>query len=126
MREDFAELDQMADAARSSKARFPGGGWKLSRFYEAVKPNGGGYQTDADWKNHIELLQRWTAARPQSATARVALAEAYLRYAWAARGAGYANTVTDQGLAAFPGANGPGNQGTGGRRFAPAEVPALV
>jgi hypothetical protein len=101
MREDFAELDQMADAVRSSKARFPGGGWKLSRFYEAVKPNGGGYQTDADWKNHIELLQRWTAARPQSITPRVALAEAYLRYAWAARGAGYANTVTDQGWQLF-------------------------
>jgi len=102
MREDFAELDKMADAVRSSKARVPGGGWKLSRFYEAVNnTTGGGYETDADWQNHLALLQRWTAARPQSITARVALAEAYLSYAWVARGGGYANTVTDQGWQLF-------------------------
>lgn len=102
LRENFAELDKMADAVRSSKARFPGGGWKLSRFYEAVN-NGdaGGYETDADWQSHLALLQRWTAARPQSITARLALADAYLRYAWAARGGGSANTVTDQGWRLF-------------------------
>lgn len=102
LRENFAELDKMADAVRSSKARFPGGGWKLSRFYEAVNNrDAGGYEADADWQSHLALLQRWTAARPQSITARLALADAYLRYAWAARGEGYANTVTDQGWRLF-------------------------
>jgi hypothetical protein len=97
LRENFAELDKMADAVRSSKARFPGGGWKLSRFYEAVNNrDAGAYETDADWQSHLALLQRWTVARPQSIAARLTLADAYLRYAWAARGEGYANTVTDQ------------------------------
>ncbi len=102
LREDFAGLDEMADAVRSSKARFPGGGWKLSRFYEALNNrDAAGYQADADWQSHLAILQRWTVARPQSITARLALADAYLRYAWVARGGGYANTVTDQGWQLF-------------------------
>jgi len=102
LREDFAELDKMADAARWSKARFPGGGWRLSRFYELVSNgNAHGYETDADWQSHLALLRRWASARPQSITPRVALADAYLRYAWVARGNGYANTVTEQGWELF-------------------------
>jgi hypothetical protein len=102
MREQFSELDKIADEVRSSKARFPGGSWKLSRFYDALdKTLVRGYETDADWQNHLALIQRWTTARPQSITARLALADAYLAYAWAARGSGYANTVTDQGWRLF-------------------------
>ena len=102
MREDFAELDKMADAARSSKARFPGGGWKLSRFYEALdKRHPEGFATDADWQSYLAIFQRWMAARPQSITARVSLAQAYLSYAWAARGTGYANTVPAEGWRLF-------------------------
>jgi hypothetical protein len=102
MREQFSELDKIADEVRSSKARFPGGSWKLSRFYDARdKTLVRGYETDADWQNHLALIQRWTTARPQSITARLALADAYVAYAWAARGSGYANTVTDQGWRLF-------------------------
>lgn len=102
MRERFVELDKMADEVRSSKARFPGGGWKISRFYEALrKTNAGANATENDWQDHLGLFQRWMAARPQSITARVALAEAYLGYAWAARGNGYANTVTPEGWRLF-------------------------
>ena len=102
LREQFAELDKIAAEARSTKARFPGGGWKLSRFFEALKSgNGGSIQSDADWQNHLALMQRWVTARPQSITARVALADAYIDYAWAARGHGYSNTVTDQAWQMF-------------------------
>ena len=102
MRERFVELDKMADEVRSSKARFPGGGWKLSRFYGALsRMNAGENATEADWQSHLAVFQRWMTARPQSITARVALAEAYLDYAWAARGHGYANTVTAEGWRLF-------------------------
>lgn len=102
LREEFTALDAMADTVRSSKARFPGGGWKLSRLYEAVNNRDAGRtQTDADWQSHLALLQRWTIARPQSITARLALADTYLRYAWLARGDGYSNTVTEQGWQLF-------------------------
>jgi hypothetical protein len=46
-------------------------------------------------------LNAWIAARPQSITPRVALAGVYLKYAWAARGAGYAETVTPEGWRLF-------------------------
>src|SRR5262249_55465736 len=102
MREEFAELDKVADTARASKARFPGGVWKLERFYEAItNRHGGGEQTDANWQSHLALIQRWVTARPKSTTARVAFADAHLGYAWAARGNGYANTVTEQGWQLF-------------------------
>jgi hypothetical protein len=39
--QDFDGLENMADSARSSKSRFPGGVWKLYEFYQAVsKPVG--------------------------------------------------------------------------------------
>jgi len=102
LREKFAELDKMADTVRSSKARFPGGGWKLSRFYEAVSnADAGGFETERDWAGRLDLLRRWAAARPHSITARTALADTYLRYAWVTRGHGCANTVTDQGWRLF-------------------------
>ncbi len=95
-RGDFAKLDQMADEARSRKARFPGGGWKLFTFYAQLQmmPRD---STDAEWQKHIDFFKRWMAERPQSITARVGLAEAYDGYAWVARGNGYADQVTPEG-----------------------------
>ena len=95
-RGDFAQLDKMADEARSTKARFPGGGWKLFTFYSQMDklPKDA---TDADWQKHLNFFKRWMAANPQSITARVGLADAYVSYAWVARGNGYADQVTPEG-----------------------------
>jgi len=46
-------------------------------------------------------LKRWIAQRPDSITARVALATSLHRWAWVARGNGMANTVTEQGWKLF-------------------------
>lgn len=101
---DFAGLDKMAEHARSNKSRFPGGTWKLFMFYEyAAKPVRGEAAGDADWDNHIALLKEWVAHNPQSITAHVALAQAYLSYGWKARGHGYADSVSDQGWQNFEG-----------------------
>jgi len=90
--EEFAQLDQIADNARSSKSRFPGGAWKLYTFYKGLC---GECQraTDVSVEGNIEHLKHWVAARPKSITARVALAQNYLEYAWLARGDGYADMV---------------------------------
>jgi hypothetical protein len=40
----------------------------------------------------------WLKKYPDSITVRVASAEAWAKYAWAARGSGYANTVTEENL----------------------------
>ena len=98
--EKLAELDCLADEARTSKARFASGGWMLNVFYLAIaEPQG--HATEEDWAAHLKTLNRWISKRPKSITARVALADAYISYAWNARGSGYADTVTQSGWKLF-------------------------
>lgn len=99
---NFDELEKKASEVRSSKARFPGGGWKLYTFYLAINyPKYTDPATEADWNARLMTLKNWVAAKPQSITARLAVAEAQLELAWKARGGGYANTVTEEGWGKF-------------------------
>jgi hypothetical protein len=52
-------------------------------------------------EQHIERLEAIRRERPESAIAIVALAGAYVSYAWEARGSGYADTVTPEGWKLF-------------------------
>jgi uncharacterized protein DUF4034 len=99
--ENFVALDAEAVSVRASKARFPGGVWKLRIFYGSVNQPRVPVPTDADWEKHVALLKSWVAAAPESITARVALAHAYLTYAFMARGNGFASTVTPNGWKLF-------------------------
>ena len=101
--EKFVELDCFADLARSGKERLPGGLWKIHLLYQGLRypvlyPV---HATQEDWTGLLQRLQRWIKARPESITARVALALAYLGYAHDARGTGYANTVSESGWKLF-------------------------
>jgi len=101
--EKFAELDCLADHARSGKERLPGGLWKIHLLYLGLRqpvpyPV---HATQEDWSHLLQRLERWVNTRPKSITARVALALAYLDYAADARGQGYANTVSDSGWKLF-------------------------
>jgi hypothetical protein len=99
---DFAQLEKEAHEDRASKARLRGGVWKLLVFYEGVSsPAGGTHASDSDWDDHIAAVKKWVIAYPDSATAHVALAETYLNYAWAARGGGYADSVSESGWKLF-------------------------
>lgn len=99
---DFAQLEKIANQVRSDKSRLSGGVWKLFALYDGLaKPSAGNRATDADWSEHIEDHKKWIAAYPESATARIALAQAYINYAWFARGSGYANSVSDSGWDLF-------------------------
>lgn len=99
----FDQLDCLAQRARSTKERFSGGGWKLSTLYlgldDAVPRSI--RASDEDWSEHIQLLKEWESERPQSVTARIALADSYISYAYFARGDGYASTVSDNGWKLF-------------------------
>lgn len=97
--EKFETLDQMADPARSGKTRFPGGYWVLHNIYVALsEPPAGTFKaTDSDFRTLIARLQHWVDQRPDSVTARIALAEAYIEYASHARGGGYADSVSQEG-----------------------------
>src|SRR5262249_53560193 len=94
--EKFKELDCLADHFRANKDRFAGGQWKLRKLYNGVADQTT-HATEEDWKLRLKRLQRWTQVNPQSATARIPLAEAYTNYAWAARGDGYTDTVSQSG-----------------------------
>jgi hypothetical protein len=101
--EDFDALEAEASEARASKARLAGGTWKIRNFYEAVEAKGenGQKPTDAAWANTVKTLMEWAAAKPHSATARIALANAHSALGWRARGSGYANSVSSGGWMVF-------------------------
>ena len=97
--EDFDRLDALASAFRKNKSKFSGGMWKIHIFYGGTGPFG--HATEEDWKTLEGILTRWVAAKPKSVTARVALAQMYLGYAWSARGGGFADSVSDSGWRLF-------------------------
>ncbi|HTC94707.1 MAG TPA: hypothetical protein VK699_14800 [Terriglobales bacterium] len=98
--EQFGQLDCLAEALRSSKAKFASGAWKLHILYEGLRAPLG-HATEEDWKAHLQELDRWVALESQSITARVALASAYEAYSWDARGEGASDTVSESGWRLF-------------------------
>lgn len=98
--EKFEQLDCLADHARSGKERFSGGMWKIHNLYSALASPVQypvTHVTQEDWKIRLQHLHHWNAARPNSITARVALASFYIEYAWDARGHSSSDGVSDNG-----------------------------
>jgi len=94
----FDQLDCIGDRARASKERFPGGHWKIHELYKGLyDPEPRKHATEQDWTDLMQWLQEWVRTHPKSATARIALASAWIGYAGAARGSGYADTVSQNG-----------------------------
>jgi hypothetical protein len=96
----YEQLDCLADSARLHKEKFPGGMWKLHLLYAGVEAPLR-HATPQDWNTHLRLLKGWVSKKPRSITARIALAEAYLAYAWDARGGGFVDTVSESGWKLF-------------------------
>ncbi|HXI70556.1 MAG TPA: DUF4034 domain-containing protein [Verrucomicrobiae bacterium] len=92
---DFSKLDDLANNYRTSKACSVSGVWKLESVYTGIIPDEA--NSDDTWKQTLAMLHDWIQAKPDSITARVALADTLVSYAWKARGSGYANTVTETG-----------------------------
>ncbi len=95
----FDKLDELAEKLRDSKETYPHGIWKLYYFYDGINSSGGA--TDPEWSNHFAVNQDWIKAKPDSITARVALAQGLVAYAWSARGGDYSDKVTDEGWKLF-------------------------
>jgi hypothetical protein len=78
---NYDQLEKAAREAREGKGRVFGGAWKVMKFYEAVhvalfNDNSG----ESDWKIYFDALKHWVKAKPQSVSARISLAEAYVAY----------------------------------------------
>jgi hypothetical protein len=100
--EKFDEIDVIADSVRSTKSRFAGGAWKLHKLYKGLsEPANARKASDGVWELQISRLKKWTAQKPESITARVALADAYAAYAWHARGYEFANKVKEESWQIF-------------------------
>ncbi|HLJ88310.1 MAG TPA: hypothetical protein VKZ53_15935 [Candidatus Angelobacter sp.] len=98
----FEWIDKLADDVRTTKARYSGGGWKLRGVYGALEtPITSDYASKDPWSLLFARLERWKAQRPDSITARVALAGAWINYGWAARGGGTIDTVTEDNWQLF-------------------------
>ena len=99
--EKFDEIDRLADAVRADKARFTGGAWKLHKLYKGLSLPNGRKAPEEIWQLHLNRLKRWTVQKPESITARVALADNYVGYAWAARGNEFASKVKEESWKPF-------------------------
>ncbi len=79
---NFVALDDLANEARTSKARFADGEWKLFVFYQAVTlPISGTRAGESEWEPHLAKLQRWYKASSKSATAHIAYGAGLIEYA---------------------------------------------
>lgn len=92
---DFAELEKIAQQNRTEKGLLLAGVWKNHEFFAATSyPSSPNALTEADYQTQLALLNKWIAAYPKSAAARISLAEFYLHYGDFARGSGYADSVS--------------------------------
>jgi hypothetical protein len=99
---NYDQLEKTIKEAREGKGRVLGGTWKVLEFYFAIHETFLGANPDeSDWKMCFDSLNKWIAAKPESAAARISLAQAYMGFAWRARGGGYASSVTDKGWDLF-------------------------
>jgi hypothetical protein len=93
----FNELEEMAEKYRESRKKFKNGEWELNTFYAGLThylisvP-----AKDENWEDRLEKLREWVKSNPDSVTARIALSECLVGYAFAGRGYGYADSVTDE------------------------------
>jgi hypothetical protein len=96
-------LDAAADSLQRCDVRFGDGAPKLRSFYFFGFRSVGDPATPARWAEHLEAIRGWRDARPDSKAADVALAFALIGRGWAARGGGYAVTVSGKGWRGFEG-----------------------
>ena len=102
MSRSYDKLDQAADEARAKDLALSDGQPLLTAIYDGVIGCGCGNQlTDELWQVRKQRIEEWAKRKPQSTTARLALAAFPVRYAWMARGGGYANTVSPEGWKLF-------------------------
>lgn len=92
-KQEYDELEKLAEDGRSAEDACANGDWQVVPVYAALELSAA--QDDSAWLARQKAIAAWIQARPESITARVALARLLTGYAWKARGTGYANTVSD-------------------------------
>ncbi|SPF44819.1 exported hypothetical protein [Syntrophobacter sp. SbD1] len=91
----YDEIESSANRYRNSKEIYVDGIWALAELYDGLSyhlkmPNENLFQ------ERLNLLKNWVAAKPDSITARVALADCMIGYAFHGRGYGMASTISEE------------------------------
>jgi hypothetical protein len=79
VQENFAELEKIEQQNRVEKGRVAGGIWKSFSFIAIAVPPGEVLK-DSDYDFRFSIAKKWVAAYPNSANARIALANLYVRH----------------------------------------------
>ncbi len=90
---NYDELEKLAEDGRSAEDAWPDGDWRVVPVYVGLELSDS--EDDKSWLSREVAIKGWMDARPESVTARIALARHLMSYAWKARGSGFANTVSD-------------------------------
>ncbi len=96
---DFDGLEARVAETLKGKLKFANGDWKLESYYHALSECSDG--PTGEWLPLQKYLYAWLEARPKSITPHIALACFYTKYAWDARGSGFADQVTEEGWELF-------------------------
>jgi len=91
----WAEIETILDKLRGERKGRPQAFDDLQSWYSYLSSPE--YTESKDIPTHIAKLAEWREQFPKSPTPLVVLAKTYLAYGWAARGPGFANTVTEEG-----------------------------
>lgn len=99
---DYAGLNALEKEYRTTRARTPGGTWKLAEFYAGLFS----YLPAAEPSNGCSyigepVIQAWIAASPDVPAPYIAAANMLLGRAWCFRGAGYAGEVSENAWQPF-------------------------
>jgi hypothetical protein len=78
--------------------RLPDGSWKLAATLDGL---GELFQLQLNWELHAFLIDRWRKESPSSSNAAIIDALYWYKYAWEARGGGYASAISAKALEVF-------------------------
>lgn len=99
---DYKGLEGWCDDYTRDKTREKDGMWVISRMYAGFSNYFTGVSAPQDgWGQAYRQIAAWRAKYPNSMCAPVVEAIYWKRYAWQARGGGYADTVTAEGWKLF-------------------------
>lgn len=95
---DFAELNAVTRNYRQSRSRTPSGIWRLDEYYSGIFfALGGTGKPKPCTYAAAPFIAAWIEADPSSPAPYIAEARMLSDHAWCLRGAGYADSVTDEG-----------------------------
>lgn len=96
-KKEYEKLEKQAAEFRKSKEAYASGRWKLDTFYRSFSEHAHGKLKQEEFEERIKMVKDWIQARPNDIASKVALSGLYQKYAWHARGGGYAGTVKEEG-----------------------------